>query len=269
MQDLKSLVLFILAIEADFLNPTKQSFAYHDYSYIYQRLDQFKKSSIRGAVLQLVEEGDIDKLTSSAKPSFRLTERGRSKLLQDFPLYQQQKKVWDRKWRIALIRGGKRGRKPENRTERITNLRDLRTGLRELGFRQFIRGVYLTPFPIEERLNEFLLENKFTPFVTVFVSDDLMVGDNKQLAFRLWNLESLIDQYQDLSKKVDKLIINIKGQNNLKGQVKKDFNFLIQKYYQVLKKDPGLPRQLLIDQWPGDTLQRKFLELTKLVEDFK
>lgn len=261
---LKNLILFSLVSEQELFKDDLE-LEYYDYDYLYDRLAQYKHSSIRDAVLQLVDKGQVNKLKQDARVYFRLNNRGKHQLMGLFPSYKTRKKIWDRKWRIAIIRGKSRLKKPENRTERITNLSELRHKLRENGFKKYIRGVYIQPFTITEKVREFLLNEKFTPLLTVIESSSLIVGDHQQLAMQIWNLQNLMNRYQQFIKRVDRLIIKINNKKVLKNKDKLEFSLILQEMFTLLKIDPGLPKKLLMSRWPAKKSRTKFLELTKLI----
>ncbi len=265
---LKNLILFSLVSEQELFKDDLE-LEYYDYDYLYDRLIQYQNSSIRDAVLQLVDKGQVNKLMQDARVYFRLNNRGKHQLLGLFPSYKTRKKIWDRKWRIAIIRGKSRLRKPENRTERITNLRELRQELRENGFKKYIRGVYLQPFTITEKVREFLLNEKYAPLLTVIESSSLIVGDHQQLAMQIWNLQDLMDRYQQFIKRADRLIIKINNRKVLKDREKLEFFLILQEIFSLLKADPGLPKKLLMSRWPAKKARTKFLELSKIISKFK
>lgn len=271
MKLLKRLILFTLASEIDFFN-LKEGFAYQTYSYIYNRLINYQPSSIRDAVLKLVEAGEIDKITRNAAPFFRLTSRGRERLLSFFTISIGQKRVWDRIWRIALLHSEKKTDKKETKKQKAEEekeSRQLRRGLEKLGFKQLSRGIYVTPLPISAKLREFLLTNDFLHKLTVIESRKLLVGDDEQLANHIWQLDSLIESYNKFISCTDQLLRVFKQQKGLLTKEKKTFSALLTFYFSLLKKDPGLPKKLLSADWPADLAKERFLKLGERVKELE
>lgn len=264
---LKKLILFTLSSEIDLFREEEDN--YYSYSFLYARLKGYSSSSIRDAVLQLVDKGQVDKISKSGRVRLRLTSRGKNRLLAEFAAYKNRKKIWDNKWRIVIIRGKSRLKKPEKRTERITNLRDLRLFLRDNSFKKYIRGVYIYPFAVSEKMREFLLNERFSNLITIAETSSLIVGDSKQLAKSVWSLEKLMNEYDVFIKRVDSLIINLKNKKVLKNQEKNKFSLILKEMFSLLKKDPGLPKKLLLSGWPALKARTKFLELAKLVKNCK
>lgn len=271
MKLLKRLILFTLASEIDFFN-LKEGFAYQTYSYIYNRLINYQPSSIRDAVLKLVEAGEIDKITRNAAPFFRLTSRGRERLLSFFTISIGQKRVWDRIWRIALLHSEKKTDKKKTKKQKAEEekeSRQLRRGLIKLGFKQLSRGIYVTPLPISAKLREFLLANDFLHKLTVIESRKLLVGDDEQLANHIWQLDSLIEFYNSFISRANQLLRVFKQQKGLLAKEKKTFSALLTFYFSLLKKDPGLPKKLLSADWPADLAKERFLKLGERVKELE
>ncbi len=259
MKLLKRKILFTLASEVDFFSP-RVDFDYYPYLFLYWRLKSFKKSSIRDACLQLVKSGEVDKITRNQKVYFRLTSQGRSRLLSFFPISTGQKKVWDRVWRFVIFP------KPPISPLPPFDLRRLRQTLRRLGFKKLSRGVYLTPLPISGKLNELLLEKKFPAKITVIESRKLLLSDDKQLAKQTWPLEKMQKEYQNLITKQKSLLKRLKSQKGLNQQTKEQFSLILDNFFSLLEKDPGLPRKLLFDDWAAFQCQETLLKLTQMIK---
>jgi len=275
MKLLKRLILFTLASETDFFNQS-EGFEYKVYHYLYDRLTNYQQSSIRDAILQLVDSGEVDKITRNAIPLFRLTSRGRDRLLSFFTISIGQKRVWDRIWRIALLHSEKKSgggkRKADKRKQKVEDRkasRQLRRGLEKLGFKQLSRGIYVTPLPISAKLREFLLANDFLHKLTVIESRKLLVGDDEQLANHIWQLNSLIESYTKFISRANQLLMLFKQQKSLLTKEKKAFSALLTFYFSLLEKDPGLPKKLLPADWPADLAKERFLKLGERVSELE
>lgn len=271
MKLLKRLILFTLASEIDFFNKT-EGFDYKTYRFLYERLMAYQESSIRDAVLQLVSLGEVDKIVRNEAPLFRLTSRGRDRLLSFFILSIGQKRVWDNIWRVVLLGlevGNKKliGRKNKLRVKELNQLRKLKAGLSKLGFRKFSRGVYLSPLPISARLREYLLDNNASASTIVIESRQILVGDDQQLAKEIWQLTKIEEKYRFLISRIEQLLRVLKSKKVLNNKEKTNFSAILTTYFSLLENDPGLPKKLLSPDWPLDLVKEKFLKLaTKLRE---
>jgi len=262
MKLLKQKILFILGSETDFL--VKQDrFEYYPYQFFYWRLKNFQPSSVRDGVLQLIETGEVDKIVRNGVPFFRLTSQGRHRLLSFFTLSWGQKRVWDRKWKIAVIKKRKAKKaKLKTRKTSVKEIRRIRIKLKKIGFKKLARGVYITPLPISQKINDFYLKDDFfSSKITVIESRRLLIGDNEQLAKDVWQLDLLLEEYKNFITKVNYLLASLKKQKSLTKQAKNEFFLILNFYFALLKKDPGLPKKLLSRDWPADLAKERFLKL--------
>jgi DNA-binding transcriptional regulator PaaX len=273
MKLLKRLILFTLASEVDFFNKT-EGFDYKSYRFLYHRLMGYQESSIRDAALQLVGLGEVDKIVRNEAPLFRLTSRGRDRLLSFFILSIGQKRVWDNIWRVVLIgqelspiKSNKANK--SNRTNWTNELRTLKTGLKKLGFRMFSRGVYLSPLPISARLREYLLHNNASAATIVIESRQILVGDDQQLAKEIWQLTKIEEEYQLLISRINQLLSVLKSKKVLNDKEKNSFSAILTNYFSLLENDPGLPKKLLSPDWPLELVKEKFLKLAARLREWE
>lgn len=268
MKLLKRRILFTLASEQDFFIKS-EGYGYYPYSQLYSRLIPYQESSIRDGILQLVEFQFVDKIVKDGVPIFRLTSRGRDRLLSFYTISIGQKKVWDGIWRIALLEPAASNRSHKgNKTnwEDLNELRKLKRELSKMGFRPFSRGVYISALPISAKLREYLLNTKAGSKITVIESRQILVGDNRQLAENLWRLNLLEKAYRELITRMGLLLIQIKVKKILNYQIKKEFSAISSTYFSLLETDPGLPKKLLRVDWPLDLVKEQY---SRLVTKFK
>jgi DNA-binding transcriptional regulator PaaX len=261
MKLLKRKIIFSLASEIDFFK-LNEGFSYYSYSFLYGRLINFRHSSIRDAILQLVKTGEVDKIVRNNFSFFRLTARGRERLLSFFPMSLGQKKVWDKIWRLVIFPTQPRFTQPRG-CPFVDNLRRLRRTVRQLGFKKLSRGVYLTPLPVSAKLRELLLEKDFSANIAVIESRRLILGDDKQLAKQIWPLDDLLKKYQNLINRMRVLLRRLKKQKRLTQEGKKQFLLIFNFFFTLLEKDPGLPRKLLASDWPADFAKELFFKLSR------
>lgn len=223
---------------------------------------RYKRRNYYHLVWRTLKTGYIEKIVKKGEVYLRLSGEGGEKLTRDFPLLALQKKKWDGKWRIVLFDIAELNRK----------VRDtFRKKLRELGFGMFQQSVYISPHNFTKDLLEFLNTAGLSDFAYVFEISysQMAIGDQKQLANRLWKLDSINEQYLDLIKKIRYLTeINGRGVqlNNLEGKEDgkegKDRRGLLrdvrEEYLNLIIADPFLPKELLPSNWA-------FSELTDIL----
>jgi DNA-binding transcriptional regulator PaaX len=243
MRLLKKKLLLALSLPGDFLE-TSNGFDYKPYKFFYFLLPSFCQGSIRGAIGQLKNSGEVDKIVRSRVPCFRLTAAGRERLLSLFPISEGFSRPWTGKWRVIIGVPNK-----------------LRSKIEKMGFSKFSPKVFIGTSSNLEEVKTLLLKNNLLGNVVFFETKNLVSFDNRSLAKKLWNLDEVskkyhlfINQCKSLLKKIDKQ----KGlKNRDKGRVVEVFNM----YFSLLLEDPGLPKRVLPDDWPADFARKKFLSI--------
>jgi phenylacetic acid degradation operon negative regulatory protein len=178
-----------------------------------------------------------------------------------------QKQKWDKKWRILIFDIAEVSRKTRD---------ILRLKLKELGFGMLQKSVWITPHDILFDLKEFLEEKELTDYIFLMEVSNLLLGNKRDIANKIWRLEKINEGYKALYKEIYKfknmyiiyndrenkcqgenteneLKINI-VKNNL-GKIEKEKRNLRQRYLTLLLSDPGLPRELLPLDWYGGKIK--------------
>ena len=190
---------------------------------------RYKKSNYFATVNRMLSSDLIEKVIDKGEPKFRLTSVGRKKLVRDFPLITLQNKRWDEKWRILIF----------DIPEKIRWKRDIfREKLKSLGFGMVQQSVWISPHPFEDDIREFLDAQNLELYTYLFISEADFVGDIEEFVENVWKIEELNEKYWQLTK-------------DFSGNSKKRSDFS-EVYFNLLLKDPFLPRELLPDPWYAD-----------------
>lgn len=217
---------------------------------------KYKRHNYSHLVWRTLKTGYIEKIVKKGEVYLRLSGEGGEKVARDFPLLAFQKRKWDGKWRIVLFDIAELNRK----------VRDmLRRKLKELGFGMFQQSVYISPHNFTKDLLEFLNAAKLSDFVYVFeISHNQMaIGDQKQLANKLWRLDSINERYVKLIEKIRHLTdfngrgIQLNGSGGEKDRKNKEYKKsreellkdIREEYLNLIIVDPFLPRELLPSDW--------------------
>ena len=211
------------------------SFSYQQvYGYVPRK---YKKHNFEMNIRNALKVGSIEKIVKKGQPYLRLTSRGKSKLVQHFPLFKFQKRKWDRKWRVLFF----------DIEEKNKRTRDLFRGrLYELGFGKLQQSVYISPFPIEEEMREFIESLGLKEKVYLLVSPKLLVGDEKDLVQRTWGLDEINEKYAEILNRFEKKEIDKEEQEEIKSL-----------YLETLSIDPFLPVELLPKGWLRDDVEKR------------
>lgn len=187
----------------------------------------------RGTLSALAKEGMIEK-SEGETASYKLTDKGFHKLVLFFPYFRYLKDKWDGKWRVLSYEI------PEKRRE----LRDrLRREVAGWGLGPWHRSFWLTPHPIIENLQELVLGKEEEKYVQAFEADHVF-GDRAVLIEKVWGKDQMDRKYRELFKKWHLIL----SQDEDKSQKLKK---VVNEYITLLKEDPGLPQQLVGENWIG------------------
>lgn len=198
------------------------------------------------AIARILVLGDIEKVMTKGRACYHLTSQGSKRIKENIPLLKLAEKPWDRKWRIVIF----------DIPEKQRTLRDgLRNKLKELGFGQWQKSVYITPHDIAGEMNRFFSIHNLTSYSVCLVAGRKDLGDDKRLARKVWNLDQLEDLYDDFIFECEeffKLIPKERG---------KKFGELWQEYKELILNDPHLPKELLPAGWLGYKAVRLFRQV--------
>lgn len=193
-----------------------------------------KRKNFKEAVRRMLKTGYVEKILKDGEPYLRLTSGGRDLIKRDFPLLELQRERWDGKWRLVIF---------DIREKKRWKRNFFREKIKELGLGMIQKSVYLTPFDICRDLYEFAEESGLKEAVFVMEVTNLLIGDAKFLAEKVWGLEELNEEYQKILEEAEEV-------ENLKGrQQEKKLKELKDEYFQTLIKDPLLPKDLLPSDW--------------------
>lgn len=218
---------------------------------------RYKRHHYSHLIWRNLKVGYIEKIVKEEEVYLRLTGEGREKIIRDFPLLAFQKKKWDEKWRIVLFDIAELNRKKRDM---------LRGKLKELGFGMFQESVYISPHNFTKDLVEFLLASQLSGFVYVFeiFHTQMAIGSAKELARKVWNLDSLNEGYLKLIKKISHLISSngreVKLNNTRdrrvekvekveKEKIREMIREIKEEYLRLIFIDPFLPKELLPVNW--------------------
>lgn len=134
---------------------------------------------------------------------------------------------WDGLWRIVLFDIAEEQRKVRD---------NIRRKLKNLGFAMFQKSVWMTPFDVAEEVVEFVRKSGLKGPVEILEGKRLFVDNERAMAGKLWNLESINQSYKRL--------------------LERDA-FTFEDFLKVKLSDPCLPEELLIRPWYGKAAEEK------------
>ena len=237
-------LLLILAILGDIFEDLADagglmSFSYQQiYGYVPRK---YKKSNFEAAIRKAMKVGSIERVVRKGQPCLKLMSRGKNRLAHYFPLLKFQKGRWDRKWRIVFFDIEEKNRKT----------RELfRRKLYELGFGKLQKSVYVSPFPIEEGMREFIESCGLKQSVYLVISSRLFGVGERSLVRKVWALDKINMEYKKILRRLQEKEISKSEAREIK---------LL--YLEILTIDPFLPKELLPKDWLREEVERKIRQL--------
>lgn len=216
---------------------------------------KYKKSYFTHTIWRMIKRNEIIREKNEKKNTIlRLTEIGKTKIKNKFPLLYLKNKRWDEKWRLVLF-------DIEERTKLIRD--SLRRKLKQLGFAPLQKSVWISPFDFLKEFEIFIKEIKIKNMVILLETKDLKLENKKELG-KLWKIDELNDEYKEIYSALKKLEHKT-NYLKLKNDRDKILNNLRQKIINVLLKDPNLPKEFLPENWVGERVEGMIKEL-KLFE---
>ena len=219
------------------------------YKFSYQKMaDIFKKyyqthhsiTTLRKEFSNLKRAGLITFKTRYHRPIPILSRGGRLKITPHLPF----KKFghWDNKWRVVIFNI------PEiDRLSRTI----LRQKLLELGFKKIQKGVYISPYPFFPTINRLATELGIRQYLTLIEAEK--IDREKSAIAKIWNLNQINQEYQDFIREAQ--------ETKRHPFWSLEAKILEQKFYEIYKKDPHLPKELLPSDWQGDEGYRIYKEI--------
>jgi phenylacetic acid degradation operon negative regulatory protein len=218
--------------------------------YLYLKYSHLKKHSVANVVSNLLKTGYLEKKTKNGEVVYRLTSWGETKILYDIPLARYTGKKWDGIWRLVSFDV------PEKKASLRVWLRDK---LRELGFGMLQESLWIIPHDLGQALAEFMEHEGLSEYVIVWEGKKIFGEDEKELAKRVWKLEDLHRRYLDFILKFEKIVTN-------KEETKKQRVDWEEEYFSLLMADPGLPKELVLDDWLFERARQLFRKLRNQVQ---
>lgn len=199
------------------------------------------KESLKRAFWQAQNKGLLKRKRERGKEFWVATERGRKRLVAQFPTYFKDRR-WDKRLYLVLY---------DIPEEQKRDREKLRQKLVKIGAGRLQNSSYLILWDPTEVLRNFIKENDLSGMVIVSdTGTDGSIGEKSldELAWEVFRLDELNSRYQEF--------MNMTKSKELTAEQ------LVFFYLSILKDDPQLPFELLGPTWMGD---RAFEALQKIL----
>jgi phenylacetic acid degradation operon negative regulatory protein len=196
--------------------------------------------AVRTAVSRMVRQDWLEPVALSAGPGYRLTARGSTRLEQaGARIYRVGAPSWDGRWHLLVL---------EHVPERAARER-LRAGLGFLGYAPLADATWVAPRPSPEvdqlLAAEGVRADRFTSAVVGGSGTDAA-----RLVRRAWDLDALARAYAQWLANARSIVGDRPPQDDRSAFATR--SQLVHEWRKFLFTDPGLPRALLPEAWPGD-----------------
>lgn len=200
----------------------------------------------RGTIRQMLVDEVIAKHSEGL---YQITEKGLAELSLYFPFVRFTTFDWDGLYRIITYEIPEKKRK----------LRDsLRREISGWGLGPWHRSFWLTPHPIISVLQKLVKNTDYQDFVQAFEGKPV-VGDLKILIEKVWNISNIEKEYRQTFKQWHEFLSDPALSKEQK--MKK----IVNQYINILKIDPGLPKELVGPNWIGNEAWDIFQEMRKIL----
>ncbi len=201
---------------------------------------RYQQSNYYQTVYHSLRTGYIEREIKDGEVFLRLTPKGNEKAKRFFPFCSWQKKTWDKKWRVVIFDIAELERK---------NRDQFRSKLREFGFGMLQESVWISPYDFLADLKEFIQTQGLEKNTYAFETEAVLLGNSQELAQKVWPLEEINEEYEELFSLLTKL--HDRGKTSIEkieGRERK-LRDLRARYLEILSRDPCLPKELLPADW--------------------
>ncbi|MGW7414249.1 PaaX family transcriptional regulator [Streptomyces sp. NPDC054863] len=147
----------------------------------------------------------------------------------------------------------------------------LRSRLARLGFGAAAPGVWIAPGGLYEEARHTLERLQLVEYVDLFRGDHLGFAATADAVARWWDLPGMATLHEDFLKRYEPVL---RGWESRPGadeaaaeKAYRDYLLSLDSWRRLLYADPGLPVELLPEDWPGGRSAEVFAELHRRLRD--
>jgi phenylacetic acid degradation operon negative regulatory protein len=205
--------------------------------------------AVRSAVSRQKQRGFLDARPVNGNAGYSLSESAREILADgDRRIYQRHVAKLEDGWVLAVFSV------PESERHRR---HILRSRLTRLGFGSTSPGVWIAPQHLYEEVRHTLDRLDLTAYVDLFHADYLAYSDLREAAARWWDLVAVHSSYEEFTERFRHVEIHAADD----AAAFASYLRAVDAWRRMPYRDPGLPAELLPDDWGGATAADVFFAL--------
>ncbi len=226
-----------------------ENFRRDDYSHIAYLVPNLSYEGRRSLlnILRLKKYINVEKFGN--KKYISLTSFGQDYVEKNFLFLNKQRQKWRGKW-LMIIMISSNGNK--------SIFKGLRTSLMRIGCISLERGIYMYPGDFDYAL-ENIVKKKFKSSIIILSLENWVFGDERLFIINKFNLINLLNDYSEISKEIDKLLIKTKNKEKLNDRHLKRIFALYSQLFSLFGDDLGFLSYYFSDNYDG-------LKMLKLVQ---
>lgn len=219
------------------------------------------ESSIRGAVLRMVQQDFLKARRIGNRSYYSLTAKGRRRIEDGVTrVYSMRSFKWDGYWRILTYSV------PEEKRE-LRN--QIRKELAWTGFGLISHSTWASPNPLEEQVMEMVRNYQLEEYTILFKANSIVSHENQDIINKGWNLQEISQKYDDFIEhyrvKFEELKERAWNNSLTDEECFVERTTLVHEYRKFLFLDPGFPVDLLPEDWSGFKARELFFNVHQLL----
>ncbi len=224
----------------------------------------FSATAVRAGLCRLCQQGWLERATWKKQSFYSLTQIGRERVEEAAPrIFAPRTEKWDGQWTILTYALPRNLRRHRDR---------LRRELIWLGFGPLAPATWITPNPVVEPTLRHLALRRLDSYVHVFRARHVNSLAHADLVEKCWSLEAVQARYREFSNAWEPVWRRYQASFNAGEPPPENICFaskmrLLHEYGKLLHIDPGLPSELLPEDWLGNAAWRVFRECYLLLAE--
>jgi phenylacetic acid degradation operon negative regulatory protein len=212
--------------------------------------------AVRSSISRLKRRGILEAAKLNGSAGYALSEQAREILAEgDRRIFERPVSRLSDGWVLAVFSV------PESERDRR---HVLRSRLTWLGFGAAAPGVWIAPAHLYEEAREVLKRLDLIPYVNLFRGEYLAFDDIRTCVEQWWNLEALQRMYDDFLTSWQPVLARWRRRHSPDdGQAFADYVRALTQWRRLPFLDPGLPVELLPDDWHGSRAADLFESLQR------